>query len=295
MATALAPPLEFDSELTVSTSHRLQPLAKHSRELDIDEEPPEDDVNAKKPSSLGMDRERGERGNTGESYDSDDEYEVGEMGKKGYYRPEERAKKLEGRWWGIGTMLGFLVRHGCEARGIQPVSVEVRTPFRYLPTRGCESQGKRPSAMPACSIWLALLSFLPSFSLFQDRITLTCWSYLPQATLWAAANTNILTFSAGILGPELFNLPLKTCVGVIIGFNILAVLPVAYLSVSNSSCFVIYAREVEKGVLIDSAPSFSLPWQRYVWTEVGIEADGDGEVLVRVCWDRFFMHASSFS
>jgi hypothetical protein len=104
--------------------------------------------------------------------------------------------------------------------------------------------------------------FFPSFppsSLFQDRITLTCWSYLPQATLWAAANTNILTFSAGILGPELFNLPLKTCVGVIIGFNILAVLPVAYLSVSNSSCFVIYAREVEKGVLIDSAPSFSLP------------------------------------
>ncbi|KAL7409200.1 permease for cytosine/purines, uracil, thiamine, allantoin-domain-containing protein [Mrakia frigida] len=83
--------------------------------------------------------------------------------------------------------MAFLIRNGCEARGIQPVRVE-------------------------------------------DRSTLTRWSYLPQATLWAAANTNILTFSAGNLGPELFNLPFGASVGTIVGFNILAVIPVAYFS-----------------------------------------------------------------
>ena len=35
--------------------------------------------------------------------------------------------------------------------------------------------------------------------------------------------------SAGILGPELFNLPLDASIGVIVGFNVLACLPVAYL------------------------------------------------------------------
>ena len=35
--------------------------------------------------------------------------------------------------------------------------------------------------------------------------------------------------TAGMLGPELFGLPLRASAGTIIGFNALAVLPVAYL------------------------------------------------------------------
>lgn len=79
------------------------------------------------------------------------------------------------------------------------------------------------------TLFRTVLSYFVYLRGVQDRTPLTKWSYLPQATVWAGANTNILTFSAGILGPELFALPLKACVGVIIGFNVLAVLPVAYL------------------------------------------------------------------
>ncbi|GHJ85628.1 hypothetical protein NliqN6_2030 [Naganishia liquefaciens] len=64
----------------------------------------------------------------------------------------------------------------------------------------------------------------------EERAELKWWSLVPQFTLWAAANTNILSFSAGVLGPNLFGLDFKSSVWVIIVFNILSAVPVAYFA-----------------------------------------------------------------
>lgn len=64
----------------------------------------------------------------------------------------------------------------------------------------------------------------------QERTDLRWWSLIPQFTLWAAANTNILSFSAGVLGPNLFGLDFKSSVWVIIVFNVLSAIPVAYFA-----------------------------------------------------------------
>lgn len=154
---------------------------------------------------------------------------------KSGFDSELLAAHWEVKWGPVGKIMAFLVRHGCEARGIQPVDAEVRieslrrrSPIDH--SSRCREQNSfvlQPADIS--SSFRPLPSFLFTFSFSQDRATLTLWSYLPQATLWAAANTNMLTVSAGMLGPELFALPLKTCVGVIAGFNVIAVAPVAYL------------------------------------------------------------------
>ncbi|ORY33085.1 putative cytosine-purine permease [Naematelia encephala] len=64
----------------------------------------------------------------------------------------------------------------------------------------------------------------------DEREDLSTWSYLPQFTLWAAFNTNILTFSEGMIGPTLFGLDLKASVLCIIFFTALSCLPPAYLA-----------------------------------------------------------------
>lgn len=61
----------------------------------------------------------------------------------------------------------------------------------------------------------------------DERAELKWHTVLPQATLWAAANTNILTFSAGTLGPILFGLDLTTSVWVILVMNFVSAMPVA--------------------------------------------------------------------
>lgn len=117
----LSSPSELDIER--SLSDRRQTVSQRSKENDIEEEDSDD----KLP----------------DDYDS---------ARDGQYSPEKQAERWQGKWGVVGKAMGWLIRNGCEARGIQPVRVE-------------------------------------------DRATLTRWSYLPQATLWAAANTNILTFS----------------------------------------------------------------------------------------------------
>ncbi|ODN73175.1 hypothetical protein L202_07738 [Cryptococcus amylolentus CBS 6039] len=62
----------------------------------------------------------------------------------------------------------------------------------------------------------------------HDRDELNIWSYLPQSTLWAAWNTNILSFSEGVIGPSLFGLDWKTCVLCIVFFTAGSALSVAY-------------------------------------------------------------------
>ena len=85
--------------------------------------------------------------------DEDDKVPEGyDASRDGKFGPEKQAEKWDGKWGPFGKAMGWLIRNGCEARGIQPVRVE-------------------------------------------DRIILSNWSYLPQATLWAAGNTNILTIS----------------------------------------------------------------------------------------------------
>ncbi|KAI5454614.1 hypothetical protein NCC49_003507 [Naganishia albida] len=64
----------------------------------------------------------------------------------------------------------------------------------------------------------------------EERADLKWWTLIPQFTLWAAANTNILSFSAGVLGPNLFGLDFKSSVWVIIVFNVISAIPVAYFA-----------------------------------------------------------------
>lgn len=85
----------------------------------------------------------------------------------------------------------------------------MRRCMRFLAENGVEGRGVQP---------------VPE----DERVPLKWWSVIPQFTLWAAANTNILTFSSGALGPNLYGLPLSTCVWTIIVFTFLSALPVAY-------------------------------------------------------------------
>lgn len=103
-----------------------------------------------------------------------------------HVREYNRTKKggVVGLFW---RTMGFLVKHGVEERGIQPVPED-------------------------------------------ERVELRWWTVIPQVTLWAAANTNILTFSTGTLGPALFGLDLNSSVWTIVVFNCLAAIPVAYFA-----------------------------------------------------------------
>lgn len=103
-------------------------------------------------------------------------------------------------------LMQILVKHGVEARATEPVPEEVSRAHPAIP---CESH--QPLYL-------------------QERAELKWWSLVPQFTLWAAANTNILSFSAGVLGPNLFGLDFKSSVWVIIVFNVLSAVPVAYFA-----------------------------------------------------------------
>ena len=90
----------------------------------------------------------------------------------------------------------------------------------------------------------------------DERETLSAWRYLPQFTMWAAWNTNVLTvsqasgppisaysegllsdkslqFSEGVLGPALFGLDLKSSVLCIIFFTAVSCVPPAYLATNG--------------------------------------------------------------
>ncbi|WVR07675.1 hypothetical protein IAU60_004717 [Kwoniella sp. DSM 27419] len=62
----------------------------------------------------------------------------------------------------------------------------------------------------------------------EDRDELTVWSYFPQTTLWAGFNTNILSFSEGVIGPALFGLNWSASASCIILFTLASGIPVAY-------------------------------------------------------------------
>lgn len=64
----------------------------------------------------------------------------------------------------------------------------------------------------------------------EDRVELKWWIVVPQFTLWSAANTNILTFSAGTLGPALFGMDYTSSIWTIVVFGVLSALPVAYFA-----------------------------------------------------------------
>lgn len=64
----------------------------------------------------------------------------------------------------------------------------------------------------------------------DDRDELNVWAYFPQMTIWAAWNTNILTFSEGMLGPTLFGLDFKASVLCIVFFTAVSTFPPAYLA-----------------------------------------------------------------
>ncbi|OCF38120.1 cytosine-purine permease [Kwoniella heveanensis CBS 569] len=67
----------------------------------------------------------------------------------------------------------------------------------------------------------------------DDRDELTIWSYLPQTTLWAAFNTNILSFSEGVIGPALFGLNWKASASCIVLFTLASGIPVAYCATNG--------------------------------------------------------------
>ncbi|WVO14282.1 hypothetical protein L204_101914 [Cryptococcus depauperatus] len=67
----------------------------------------------------------------------------------------------------------------------------------------------------------------------EDCDKLTRWSYLPQYTLWAAFNTNILSFSEGVIGPALFGLDWKTSCLCIVFFGAASALSVAYCATNG--------------------------------------------------------------
>ncbi|OWZ36052.1 cytosine-purine permease [Cryptococcus neoformans c45] len=67
----------------------------------------------------------------------------------------------------------------------------------------------------------------------NERDELNKWTYLPQFTLWAAWNTNILSFSEGVIGPSLFGLDWKTSCLCIVFFTAASALPVAYCATNG--------------------------------------------------------------
>ncbi|WVQ84503.1 hypothetical protein IAT38_006655 [Cryptococcus sp. DSM 104549] len=67
----------------------------------------------------------------------------------------------------------------------------------------------------------------------DDRDELTLWSYFPQFTLWAAFNTNILSFSEGVIGPALFGLDWRTSALCIVFFTAFSSLSVAYCATNG--------------------------------------------------------------
>lgn len=93
-------PQHLGIDVESNLAERRQTVSKHSNELDIEEE---DEV----PDDYDADRD-------------------------GKFAPQKLAEGWEGKWGFIGTAMAFLIRNGCEARGIQPVRVEVSFDFRFL-------------------------------------------------------------------------------------------------------------------------------------------------------------------
>lgn len=95
----------------------------------------------------------------------DDDPESGVTDDK-YVEERRRAGGVRGA---AGRAMDFLVEHGVEERGIDPVPEDV--------------SGLCSSA----DCWRE------ADSRVQERIELKWWSMIPQFTLWAAANTNVLS------------------------------------------------------------------------------------------------------
>lgn len=72
----------------------------------------------------------------------------------------------------------------------------------------------------------------------EDRIDT---QYLKNFFLWFSFNCNILSFSAGSLGPIVFGLGVKDSCLVILFFNLLCALPPAYLCVPLSSLVYLFS------------------------------------------------------
>lgn len=141
-------------------------------------------------------------GKYGTTYGQEEDGYSGKVDEEGQYstpaqtlRPRTKAQRFK----------ELLVKHGVEARATEPVPEEVCLHALFIEYR---------------TYSIAL----------QERTDLRWWSLIPQFTLWAAANTNILSFSAGVLGPNLFGLDFKSSVWVIIVFNLLSAIPVAYFA-----------------------------------------------------------------
>ncbi|KLT45343.1 putative cytosine-purine permease [Cutaneotrichosporon oleaginosum] len=67
----------------------------------------------------------------------------------------------------------------------------------------------------------------------DEREPLGWRSYLPQLAFWAAMNTNILTFSEGMIGILKFRLDFKSAVLVIVIFTFVMCLPAAWLATNG--------------------------------------------------------------
>ncbi|KAL1407679.1 hypothetical protein Q8F55_007112 [Vanrija albida] len=67
----------------------------------------------------------------------------------------------------------------------------------------------------------------------DERERLSTWSYVQQYVFWSALNTNILSFSEGMLGPALFGLDFKATVLVVVLFNIVMCAPPAWLATNG--------------------------------------------------------------
>lgn len=67
----------------------------------------------------------------------------------------------------------------------------------------------------------------------DEREELSGWKYLPTFTIYAAWNTNILTFSEGVVGPALFGLDFKTSAICIVLFGLASSIPPAYLATNG--------------------------------------------------------------
>ncbi|KAJ9108757.1 hypothetical protein QFC21_000077 [Naganishia friedmannii] len=137
---------------------------------------------------------------------ADFEGSSGKVGERQYLDSASQPGRMaKGR-----RLMQLLVKNGVEARATEPVPEEVCIPFLDGSVR-------------------SLISLDPSQPL-QERAELKWWSLIPQFTLWAAANTNILSFSAGVLGPNLFGLDFNSSVWVIVVFNVFSAIPVAYFA-----------------------------------------------------------------
>lgn len=144
-------------------------------------------------------------------YNTDDHAGMeGSMGKVDGERQYPGSASQSGRMTKGRRLMQLLVKNGVEARATEPVPEEV--------------------CIALLVHFIRSLIYLDTSEIPQERAELKWWSLIPQFTIWAAANTNILSFSAGVLGPNLFGLDFNSSVWIIVVFNIFSAIPVAYFA-----------------------------------------------------------------